>query len=173
MKFVLHKLIDNLLISHHFLTLTSSEFIKCSSVFRSFAEANTLVSSAKISSVSLVIDSFEEQKCGPSFRKLNTSLLEDRIRQVSIGYSKKKQEERTTAFKKLEGDLKKAKEHFDQDPTNQNIQNREELKQRYELMYDYITQGAMIRSRVNWHEQGEKNNEYFLNLENFKREGVS
>ena len=48
MKFVLPILIDNLLISHHFLTLASSEFIKCSSVFRSLAEAKTLVSSAKI-----------------------------------------------------------------------------------------------------------------------------
>lgn len=67
----------------------------------------------------------------------------------------------------MEEDLKKAEEHCD--PTNQNIQNREELKQRYELMYDYITQGAMIRSRVNWHEQGEKNNKYFLNLENIKK----
>lgn len=28
----------------------------------------------------------------------------------------------------------------------------------------------MIRSHVNWHEQGEKNNIYFLNLENFKKE---
>ena len=27
----------------------------------------------------------------------------------------------------------------------------------------------MIRSCVNWHEQGEKNNKYFLNLENFKK----
>ena len=36
-------------------------------------------------------------------------------------------------------------------------------------MYDYIIQGAMIRSLVNWHEQGEKNNKYFLNLENFKK----
>ena len=48
MKFVLPILIDNLLISHHFLTLASSEFIKCSSVFRSLAEAKTLVSSAEI-----------------------------------------------------------------------------------------------------------------------------
>ena len=61
MKFVLPKLIDNLLISHHFLTLISSEFIKCSSVFRSFEEANTLVSSAKI-----LKHSFSEQ-FGKSF----------------------------------------------------------------------------------------------------------
>ena len=48
MKFVLSILIDNLLISHHFFTFASSEFIKCSSDFKSLAEAKTLVSSAKI-----------------------------------------------------------------------------------------------------------------------------
>ena len=48
-KFVLPILIDNLLISHHFLTFASSEFFKCSSDFKSLAEAKILVSSAKIS----------------------------------------------------------------------------------------------------------------------------
>ena len=33
-------------------------------------------------------------------------------------------------------------------------------------MYDYITQGAIIRSRATWHEFGERNNKYFLTLEN-------
>ena len=41
-------LIDSLLISHHLFTVASSEFITCSSVLRSLADANTLVSSAKI-----------------------------------------------------------------------------------------------------------------------------
>ena len=48
MKFVLLILVDNLLISHHFLTFASSEIIKCSSDFKSLAEAKILVSSAKI-----------------------------------------------------------------------------------------------------------------------------
>ena len=48
LKFVLPISIDNLLISHHFFTFASSEFIKCSSDFKSLAEAKTLVSSAKI-----------------------------------------------------------------------------------------------------------------------------
>ena len=32
-------------------------------------------------------------------------------------------------------------------------------------MYDYFTQGNIIRSRANWYEKGEKNNKYFLSLE--------
>ena len=34
----------------------------------------------------------------------------------------------------------------------------------YDELYDYITQGAIIRSRATWYEKGEKNNKYFLNL---------
>ena len=33
-------------------------------------------------------------------------------------------------------------------------------------VHDYITQGAIIRTRATWYEQGEKSNKYFLNLEN-------
>ena len=40
--------IDNLFISHPSFTFSSSEFFRASSVFRLLAEANTLVSSAKI-----------------------------------------------------------------------------------------------------------------------------
>ena len=43
------------------------------------------------------------------------------------------------------------------------------LRTEYDSMYDYITQGAIIRSRATWYEFGERNNKYFLNLENSKR----
>ena len=33
------------------------------------------------------------------------------------------------------------------------------------MFSDYITQGTIIRSRVNWYEKGKKNNKYFLNLQ--------
>ena len=33
-------------------------------------------------------------------------------------------------------------------------------------MYDYIAQGAIICSRATWYAFGERNNKYFLNLEN-------
>ena len=34
----------------------------------------------------------------------------------------------------------------------------------YDEFYEYVTQGAIIRSRATWYEKGEKN-KYFLNLE--------
>ena len=46
---------------------------------------------------------------------------------------------------------------------------RSALQSEYDGHYEYITQGAIIRSRVNWYELGEKNNKYFFNLENSKK----
>lgn len=40
----------------------------------------------------------------------------------------------------------------------------------YYQQYECITQGAIIRSRENWNEFGEKSNKRFLNLENSKKE---
>ena len=41
----------------------------------------------------------------------------------------------------------------------------EMISSEYNSLYDYITEGNIIRSKANWYEQGEKNNKYFLNLE--------
>ena len=43
------------------------------------------------------------------------------------------------------------------------------LQTEYDRQYEYIAQGAIIRSRANWYECGEKNNTYFLNLEHSKK----
>ena len=36
------------------------------------------------------------------------------------------------------------------------------LQTEYDSMYDYITQGAIIRSRATWYEFDERNNKYFF-----------
>ena len=53
----------------------------------------------------------------------------------------------------------------DNDPSQNNINNLEVAKQEYELLHDYIVRGCIVRSRINWYENGEKNSKYFLNLE--------
>ena len=37
------------------------------------------------------------------------------------------------------------------------------------IMSIFIARAVIIGSRVNWYEQGEKSNKYFLNLENAKK----
>ena len=45
------------------------------------------------------------------------------------------------------------------------INEYNECKQELEILYDYITQGIILRSRATWYEHGEKSTKYFLNLE--------
>ena len=48
------------------------------------------------------------------------------------------------------------------------LENLENLKMEYDSHFDYMAKGAIIRSRANWYEQGEKSNKFFLGLESNK-----
>ena len=91
-------------------------------------------------------------------------LIKYKIRQQTIRYSKTKARERRAKLQNLEEDLKECTEKCDSDPNTKNLEELECL-QEYDSMYDYITQGAIIRSRATWYEFGERN-KYFLNLDN-------
>ena len=41
----------------------------------------------------------------------------------------------------------------------------ENAKNELEKLYDYITNGIILRSKAHWYEEGEKNTKYFLSLE--------
>ena len=45
------------------------------------------------------------------------------------------------------------------------------LQSKYDAHFDYLSKGAIIRSRASWYEKGEKNNkyQYFLSLESHKK----
>ena len=51
------------------------------------------------------------------------------------------------------------------DPSEPNLEILEDLKMKYDSHFDNIAKGAIIRSRENWYEKGEKSNKYFLGLE--------
>ena len=52
----------------------------------------------------------------------------------------------------------------DSDPNTKNWEKLESFQTEYDSMYDYITQGANIRSQATWYKFSERNNKYFLNL---------
>lgn len=80
-------------------------------------------------------------------------------------YSKTKAKERRSRLSEIEKKLKERQQLFDGNPTEDNSIELEMISSEYNSLYDYITEGNIIRSKANWYEQGEKNNKYFLNLE--------
>ena len=92
-------------------------------------------------------------------------LLKYKIRLFTIDYSKIKARSRRANLIEVEGKLRCCKEKCDAEPSIQNFEELERTQANYDELYDYITQGAIIRSRATWYEKGEKNNKYFLNLE--------
>ena len=84
---------------------------------------------------------------------------------LTISYSKTKARNRRAKLNELEEKLQNCTKKCDNDPSRQNVEDVECLQAEYDQLYDYITQGAIVRSRATWYEKGEKNNKYFLNLE--------
>jgi len=88
-------------------------------------------------------------------------------------YSQRKAKERGAKQMNLEKRLKECKNKCDEYPTADNLSNLEILQAEYDRHYEYIPQGTIIKSRVNWYEQGQKSNKYFLTLEMTKRKRVA
>ena len=89
-----------------------------------------------------------------------------KIREESISFSKLKATDKRKRIQTIGNRLKICEEKIAESPTHENLANLESAKTEYEKEYDYIVKGSIIRSRATWFEQGERNNKYFLDLEN-------
>ena len=96
---------------------------------------------------------------------ISNDLQEDVESVEIIIYSKAKARKKIEKVKHLEESLRDCTTKCDNNPSKENLDELECLQAEYDQLYDYITQGAIIRSRATWYELGEKNNKYFLNLE--------
>ena len=96
-------------------------------------------------------------------------LIKYRIRQVTIKYSKAKAKARRQNLKVIEDSLKQCEEDCSVFPSPENMEKMENIRNEYELFYEHLSRGAIVRSRATWFEQGEKSNKYFLNLETYKK----
>ena len=92
-----------------------------------------------------------------------------KIRQETIVYSKSKTRERRATLTSLESKIKDCQIACDKDPSSKNLNDLEILQTDYDRVYEFIAQGAIVRSRSTWYEYGEKSNKYFLNLENSRK----
>ena len=96
-------------------------------------------------------------------------LIKYRIRQVSMRYSKEKARLRRVKILEIETSLTFYQEKCSADPSTENFEQFEILKSKYDVHFDYLSKGAIIRSRASWYEKGEKNTKYFLSLESHKK----
>ena len=64
--------------------------------------------------------------------------------------------------------LRQAEERLATDPSEPNLKILEDLKMKYDSHFDNKAKEAIIRSRANWYEKGEKSNKYFLGLESHR-----
>ena len=104
-------------------------------------------------------------------KEANPSLLWDTIKCVIRGHTIKfasngkrrinaEIKDIETKLQNLQDDMQKPNADFDTI-----IENVEVLKHDLKMILNEKTQGAIVRSRTKWYEEGEKNSNYFINLE--------
>ncbi len=110
------------------------------------------------------INSWKEKYKSITDKNLKWELLKYEIRKLSISFSKQKMRERRNRKETLESDLARLEslEYRNNENIYQEIDRRkEELNQ----IYQEEAEGAIVRSRVQWAEEGEKSTAYFFDLE--------
>ena len=74
--------------------------------------------------------------------------IKSKIRQETIVYSKFKARERRATLTSLENKIKDCQMACDKDPSSKNLNDLEILQTDYDRMYEFIAQGAIVRSRA-------------------------
>ena len=96
-------------------------------------------------------------------------MIKLQIRDTSIKYSKAKTKKMKNKEADIESEMGALERQFESSTNNDKEALAEQLRVKkieLENIIEYKTKGAIIRSKARWYNEGEKNNKYFLNLEN-------
>ena len=98
-----------------------------------------------------------------------------KIRSLSISYSIEKSRQEREGMKILEDEIKKLENQMNSRPDDQTLSSLNNKKAELESNREHLIEGLILRSKANWHENGEKCTEYFCKLEkkNFINKTVS
>ena len=100
-----------------------------------------------------------------SNKQVKWDWLKFKIKTSSIAYSKKLSRDRKSKEEELNLKYQALLKIFQDNPCETTRLKAEGVKSELEALYDKKVEGIIIRSRARWHEHGEKNSKYFLNLE--------
>ena len=92
-----------------------------------------------------------------------------KIRKETISFSKNKSKCSRRHEQYLNEQIKRLEETMPFDESEENISKLENFKTELDDLYNKRTNGAILRSKARWHEEGEKLTKYFMSLEKRKQ----
>ena len=98
-------------------------------------------------------------------KSLYWDMLKIEIRSFTIYYCKRNAKTKKAEEALLQEKLSSLHKLMCENPTQETIANYYEVKMKLEQISLHKTEGAMIRSKARWCEQGERSTRYFFNLE--------
>ena len=112
------------------------------------------------------IPEFKDKHAYLTDKGLYWDMLKMEIRGFYVQYSKRKNRDKRSEERDLQKQIDTLMIALQTNRTKDNITKLHTLRARLNQIAEYRTMEAMVRSRVRWHEEGERNTKYFLNLEN-------
>ena len=108
-----------------------------------------------------IVSSFSEN----DDQRINWEFLKYKIGQFTQTYSKEKARERRPKQKQLEKEVEKMEHSITEHCDPILLNHLETAKAELDELYNYITEGSILRSKMRWFAHGEKPSKYFLFLE--------
>ncbi len=100
-------------------------------------------------------------ECDMSDKRMKWEMIKYEIRKFTINFSKAKKQE----TQKIQRDLERKLCNLERNITNANLAEYNNVKRELLKIDDDKVNGQIIRSKVQWHEEGERSTKYFLGLE--------
>ena len=116
-----------------------------------------------------LIDKWSLEYAAIDNNSLFWDILKYHIRSFTIKYSKEKAKQRKAHLQNLEQTFAELNKLYSSDPNPLNLEKLNQISAQLDQYYDYITQGAIVRSRAQWVEKGEKSTKFFLGIEKRNR----
>ena len=88
-----------------------------------------------------------------------------KVKKYSRWYSMNKCKQQNLEEQQLNRQFQEAIATYQNCPSQENLSALNVLKEKLEHLFEKKVKGIIIRSRARWHEHGERNSKYFLNLE--------
>ena len=97
--------------------------------------------------------------------RVKWDFLKYKIRQFAKDYTTRKAKEWKVKRVALEAKVRELESIISTNSNDLAIEEYHKCKAELEEIYNYITEGIIVRSKTDWYELGEKSTKYFLNLE--------